>query len=116
MGNHDLAEFGVGGGYVFTDRRIDGEPVILGGYFDFAGGFIHDGLVDTAVSKGQLVGTEPERTPEKLIAKAGRAGGKPRGVVRQLPYFGSAIAKGGLIPDPADHTVSTTLEEWLASL
>ena len=70
MGNHDLAEFGVGGGYVFTDRRIDGEPVILGGYFDFAGGFIHDGLVDTAVSKGQLVGTEPERTPEKLIAKA----------------------------------------------
>ena len=53
---------------------------------------------------------------KRLLTARGEAGGKTPKVVRQLPYFGSAIAKGGLIPDPADHTVSTTLEEWLASL
>ena len=65
--------------------------------------------------RGEEEGTTAEFV-KRLLTARGEAGGKTPKVVRQLPYFGSAIAKGGLIPDPADHTVSTTLEEWLASL
>ena len=65
--------------------------------------------------RGEEEGTTAEFV-KRLLTARGEVGGKTPKVVRQLPYFGSAIAKGGLIPDPADHTVSTTLEEWLASL
>ena len=65
--------------------------------------------------RGEEEGTTTEFV-KRLLTARGEVGGKTPKVVRQLPYFGSAIAKGGLIPDPANHTVSTTLEEWLASL
>ena len=53
-----------------VEGRIDGEPVVLGGDFNFPSGFVHDGLVNAAVPEGQLVGAEPEGAPQKLVAEA----------------------------------------------
>lgn len=52
---------------------------------------------------------------KRILAARGEIGGKHPKLVWQLPYLGSAIAKGGLIPDPADRTDPTTLNDWLTT-
>jgi len=59
---------------------------------------------------GRLGGDRPPRQPPR-----GSGGTGPRARGGQLPYLGSAIAKGGLIPDPADRTDPTTLNDWLTT-
>ena len=60
VGDLDSAEFFVGGSDGAVQRCVYSEAVVLGGDFYLAGGAVHDGLVDTAVAEGQLVGTEAQ--------------------------------------------------------
>ena len=64
-----------GGGLV--ERRVDGEPVVVRGHLDLAGGAVHHRLVDAAVAVLQLVGAEPERPAEQLVAEADAEVGQP---------------------------------------
>ncbi len=56
------------------------------------------------------------RGPERLdlvdVARALRAG---KGKVFALRFGGPALTDGSLIPEPADVTTATTLDEWLAA-
>jgi len=65
--------------------------------------------------RGEEEGTTAEFV-KRLLTARGEVGGKTPKVVRQGPDFGSAIGQGGGGPRPPGSTVSTTLEEWLASL
>ena len=64
--------------------------------------------------RGAEEGTAAEFV-KRILAARGEIGGKHPKLVWQLPYLGSAIAKGGLIPDPADRTDPTTLNDWLTT-
>lgn len=64
--------------------------------------------------RGAEEGTAAEFV-KRILAARGEIGGKRPKLVWQLPYLGSAIAKGGLIPDPADRTDPTTLNDWLTT-
>ncbi len=55
---------------VAVQRRVDGEPVVVGRDLDLARRAVHDGLVDAAVAVLQLVGAEAEGPPEQLVAEA----------------------------------------------
>ena len=57
----------------------DGEAVVVRGHLDLAGGAVHDGLVDAAVAVLELVGAEPERPAEQLVAEADPEVGDPLG-------------------------------------
>src|SRR5829696_10498506 len=51
-------------------RRLHGEPVVVRGDFDPAGGVVADRLVDAAVAVPELVRAEPQRPAEELAAEA----------------------------------------------
>ena len=51
-------------------RRVDREPVVVGGDLHLAGGQVHHRLVDAAVPVGQLVGAETQGAAEQLVAEA----------------------------------------------
>ena len=53
-----------------SQRRVDGEAVVLRGDLDLAGGVVHHRLVDAAVAEAQLVGAEAQRPAEDLVAEA----------------------------------------------
>ena len=67
--------YGVSVGAV--ERRVDGEPVVVRGDLDLAGGAVHHRLVDAAVAVLQLVGAEAERPAEELVAEADPEVGQP---------------------------------------
>ena len=79
----DVGDDGLAVGRV--DRRVepdpvgpaDREPVVVGRHLDLPGGAVHDRLVDAAVAVDQLVGAEPERAPEELVAEADPEVGQP---------------------------------------
>src|SRR3954452_24475646 len=52
------------------DRRVNGEPVVVRGDLDPSGDAVLDRLVDAAVAVAELVGPEPERASEDLVAEA----------------------------------------------
>lgn len=49
----------------------------------------------------------------RILAVTGDIGGLRPKIIKEVPFFGRAIATGGLIPDDA-HVDPVTLEEWLA--
>jgi hypothetical protein len=49
---------------------VDGEPVVVGGHLDLAGGAVHHRLVDPPVAVLQLVGAEAQRAAEQLVTEA----------------------------------------------
>jgi hypothetical protein len=53
-----------------VERCVDGEPVVVRGHLDLAGGAVHDRLVDAAVAVLELVGAEAEGPAEQLVAEA----------------------------------------------
>jgi hypothetical protein len=61
-----------------VDRRVDGEAVVVRGDLDPPGRPVEHRLVDAAVPERQLVGAEPEGTPEELVAEADAEVGQPR--------------------------------------
>ena len=73
-----------------VERRVDREPVVVSGHLDLAGGAVHDGLVDAAVAVLELVGAEPERPAEQLVAEADPEVGDPLGqrALQQLDLRG----------------------------
>lgn len=51
----------------------------------------------------------------RILKASGKVGTKnPRWFIA-LPYIGKAIATGALVPEPADRTDNTTVEQWLAA-
>src|SRR5690606_33269597 len=62
-----------------VERRLDGEPVVVGGDLHFAGPYVLDGLVDAAMAVAQLVGGQAERPAEELVAEADAEERDPRG-------------------------------------
>ena len=75
--DHVVVEAHVGDGHVAVgsrrrgvERRPDGEPVVVRGHLDLAGGAVHHRLVDPPVAVGQLVGLEAEGAAEELVAEA----------------------------------------------
>ena len=63
-------------------RGSHGEPVIVRGDLDLAGGEVHHRLVDAAMPVAQLEGAEAQRPAEQLVAEADAevrdAGGQDR--------------------------------------
>ena len=53
-----------------VQRRVDREPVVVGGDLHLAGGQVHHRLVDAAVPVRQLVGAETQGAAEQLVAEA----------------------------------------------
>ena len=62
-----------------SQRRVDGEAVVVGGDLDLAGGPVHDRLVDAPVAVAELVGAEAERPTQDLVAEADAEDRDPRG-------------------------------------
>lgn len=68
----------------------------------------------TIVLRGEHEATALELARAILEARGDLAGRRPR-VLRQLPYLGSAIAAGGLIPADADIVAPGSFSQWLRS-
>ena len=75
--DHVVVEAHVGDAHVSVgsrrggvERCADGEPVVVRGHLDLAGGAVHHRLVDPPMAVGQLVGLEAEGAAEELVAEA----------------------------------------------
>ena len=75
------------------DRGLDGEAVVVRGDLDAAGGLVEHRLVDAAVSERQLVGAEPERAAEQLVAEADAE--ERQSVVEHAAQQLHVVARGG---------------------